>query len=153
MKTASFHVRATERQSLRWKRAAEAEGHASAGTWIAEAVDRYLDALQRAGRPLPLVWHRGRFRVELQNGEVEMPGFLSLPFGAFRGTSLGRGARSCQHFTLVHTPSKRILATLRTLAHCKALASELARVWVKWKGVEPAEDPAPLLQRFQREDV
>ncbi|MFL6260634.1 MAG: hypothetical protein ACJ76Y_13045 [Thermoanaerobaculia bacterium] len=50
-------------------------------------------------------------------------------------------------------PQARVLATLRTFAHCKALASELARLWVRWGGSEPTEDPAPLLQRFQREDV
>jgi hypothetical protein len=49
VKRASYTVRATEKQSLRWNRAAEAEGHRSVGTWLAEAADRHLDALQRAG--------------------------------------------------------------------------------------------------------
>jgi hypothetical protein len=34
MKVASFHVKATMAQSIAWKRAAEAEGHASAGAGL-----------------------------------------------------------------------------------------------------------------------
>ena len=49
MKVASFTVRATMAQSVRWKQAAEAHGHASVGTWIAEAVDAHLEARARAG--------------------------------------------------------------------------------------------------------
>lgn len=153
MKTASFTVRATERQSLRWKRAADAESHRSVGTWLAEAADRHLDDLQRAGKPLPLAWRRGRFRAALDGGEREVSGFISPPFGAFRGSQEGPGFRGCWRYSLVYLPQGRVLATFRTYAHCKTLASELARLWVRWGGQEPAEDPAPLLQRFQREDV
>lgn len=154
MKTASFTVRATEKQSLRWKRAADAEGHASVGTWLAEAADRFLDALQRAGRPLPLAWGRGRFRVRLEGGsEVTLPGWMARPFGIYRGTDAGPGYAGCKLYTLVYLPTGRLVATFRTARHCKALASELARVWVRWGGEEPSEDPAPLLQRFQRENV
>jgi len=153
MKTASFTVRATEKQSLRWKRAADAEGHRAVGTWLAEAADRHLDALQRAGKPLPLAWRFGRFRVALDGGEREVSGFISPPFGAFRGSEEGPGPRGCWRYSLVYLPQGRPLATFRTYAHCKILASELARLWVRWGGREPAEDPAPLLQRFQREDV
>lgn len=154
MKTAQFNVRASERQSARWKQAAEAHGHASVGTWLAEAADRHLDALQRAGRPLPLAWGKGRFRVSLEDGtEPEVRGWIARPFGIFRGTDAGPGYHGCHLYTLVHLPSLRLVATFRTARHCKALASELARVWVRWGGQEPAEDPAPLLQRFQREDV
>ena len=154
LKTASFHVRATERQSLRWNRAAEAEGHRSAGTWLAEAADRHLDALQRAGKPLPLAWGRGRFRVRLEDGaEPELRGMMARPFGIYRGTDAGPGYHGCHLYTLAYLPTLRLLATFRTAAHCKSLASDLARLWVHWGGQEPAEDPAPLLQRFQREDV
>ena len=155
MKTAAFTVRATERQSLRWKRAADAEGHRSVGTWVAEALDHYLDALQRAGRPVPLVWRRfGHFKIRLMDGrEIEAPGRTSPPFGIYRGNAMGLEPEGCGNHSLVFLPDARILATMRTEGHCKALASELARVWVSWGGREPAEDPAPLLQRFQREDV
>jgi hypothetical protein len=155
MKVASFHVRGTEKQSLRWKRAADGEGYASVGGWLADAADRHLDALQRAGRPIPLAWHRGSFRATLQSGEtVTVKGQLSPPFGLFAGTPEGPASyQGRRRFTLVFVPQNRILSTLRTAAHCRALASELARTWVRWGGTEPSEDPAPLLQRFQREDV
>jgi hypothetical protein len=155
LKTASFHVRATERQSLRWNRAAEAEGHRSVGTWLAEAADRHLDALQRAGKPLPLAWGKGRFRVHLEDGtEPELAGWIARPFGIFHGSDAGPIPHGSTHrYALVYLPSGRLVATFRTAAHCKSLASELARTWVRWGGQEPTEDPAPLLQRFQREDV
>jgi hypothetical protein len=155
VKVASFHVRATMAQSIAWKRAAEAHGHASVGTWIAESLDRYLDALKRAGKPLPLAWRRaGHFKVRLMDGrEVEVPGRVAFPFGIFRGSVTGEGLKGCKRHSLVYLPQGRILATMTTEGHCKALASELSRVWVRWSGNEPSEDPAPLLQRFQREDA
>jgi hypothetical protein len=154
LKTASYTVRATERQSLRWNRAAEAEGHRSVGTWLAEAADRHLDALQRAGKPLPLAWRRGRFRVALEAGEAEIRGQVSPPFGIFHGTPAGTIPHGRDKFqSLVYLPARRIVATMRTAAHCKSLASELARLWVRWGGGEPAEDPAPLLERHRREDL
>jgi hypothetical protein len=155
MKVASFTVHATAQQSARWKQAAEHEGHRSAGSWLAVAADRYLDGLRRAGRPVPLAWHRGNFRVTLRGGEtITVKGQLSPPFGLFPGTPEGPASyQGRRRFTLVFVPQDRILATLRTAAHCRALASELSRVWVRWGGSEPIEDPAPLLQRFQREDL
>lgn len=154
MKTVSFTVRATERQSLRWHRAAEAESHRSVGTWLAEAADRHLDALQRAGKPLPLAWGKGRFRVRLEDGrEIDTAGWMARPFGIFRGTAAGPGYHGCHLYTLTYLPTLRLLGTFRTAAHCKALASELARLWVRWGGKEPGEDPGPVLQRFQREDM
>ena len=90
MKTSSFTVHATPEQSLRWKRAAEAEGHRSAGTWLAMAADAYLKVRARAGLPIPLAWHRGRFSVRLESGEtVPVKGHLSPPFGSFAGTEEG----------------------------------------------------------------
>ena len=154
MKVATFTVRATERQSARWKQAAEAYGHASVGTWLAEAADAHLDGLQRAGKPLPLAWRKGRFTVNLEGGEtVTLPGFVSPPFGAFRGTADGPGYRACHRFTLVYVSQNRILATLRTLRQARALASELSRLWVRWGGNEPSEDPGPILDRHRRESL
>jgi hypothetical protein len=131
MKTASFTVHATQAQSERWKRAAEADGHRSAGTWLAEAADCFLKARARAGRPIPLKWHRfGSFAVRLNSGLVTLPGRISKPFGVFRGDQDGpkRGGNS---FNLVYIPSSEILATLRTFQQCKALASELAPVLLR----------------------
>jgi hypothetical protein len=145
MKTASFTVHADVRQSARWKQASEGEGFPSVGSWLAGAADAYLKARARAGMPIPLCWRKGRFRVDLQDGAAELPGFVSPPFGAFRGTVMGRGVQACHQYTLVYVPSKRILATVRTYAQCKALAAELARLWVRGDGSEPSGNPAPVL--------
>jgi hypothetical protein len=145
LKVASFTVHADARQSVRWKQAAEGEGFTSVGAWLAAAADSYLKARTRAGLPIPLAWRRGRFRVELQGGAVELPGFVSLPFGAFRGTAAGRGVQACHRYTLVYVPSGRILATVRTYQQCKSLASELARLWVRGDGSEPSGNPVPVL--------
>lgn len=51
---ASFTGRATLAESERWKRAADADGHASVGTWLAEAADAYIKVRARAGRPIAL---------------------------------------------------------------------------------------------------
>lgn len=153
LKTASFHVRSTVKQGIAWKRAADGEGHASVGSWLAEAADRHLEAVQRSGKPLSLAWRKGRFPVALEGGTAEIPGFVSPPFGVFRGTAVGRGIMGCHRYTLVYVPQARILATFRTSAQGRLLASELARLWVRWGGQEPTEDPAPLLRRFQREDA
>ena len=155
LKTASFTVHATSEQSARWKRAAEAEGHRAAGTWLAAAADAYLKARARAGAPVPLAWHRGAFRVTLEGGSAPtLRGAVSPPFGIYRGTASGprRGP-----FVLVYVPTARILATLRHQGQCKALAAELARTWVRWDGTgvrePPGPDPGPVFDRFRREDV
>ncbi len=147
MKVVTFTVRATLAQSERWKRAADAEGFASAGAWLAEAADAYLKVRARAGRPLPLGWHVGRFPVLLEGGEaVTLPGFVSPPFGAFRGTAEGRGYRACRRYSLVYLPERRIIATLRSYGQCKALASEMAPVMIRG-------DPGGIVERHRREAV
>jgi hypothetical protein len=90
VKVATFTVRADPRQSIRWKQAASSYGHASVGAWLAEAADRFLDGLIRAGKPLPLAWTRGRFRVRLEDGsEPELAGWIARPFGHFHGSQFG----------------------------------------------------------------
>ena len=145
MKVATFTVHATAAQSARWKQAAEGEGYPSVGAWLAAAADAYLKARARAGMPIPLTWRKGHFRVDLQDGQAEVPGFISMPFGAFRGTALGRGVQACKRYTLVYIPSGRILATVRTYVQCKSLAAELARLWVRGDGSEPSGNHAPVL--------
>jgi hypothetical protein len=144
VKVATFTVRATEAQSIRWKQAADAEGHRSPGTWLAEAADAYLKVRARAGRPIPLAWHRGRFPVVLEGGEaVTLTGFVSPPFGAFRGDVTG--PKLGHHlYTLVHLPDRRIVATLRTYGQCRALASEMAPVLIRG-------DPGGIVERHRRE--
>ena len=51
-----------------------------------------------------------------------------------------------KRFTLMYMPSGRLLATLRSYAHAKVLASELARLWYRGEGAEPAGNLAPVLQ-------
>jgi len=136
MKTASFTVHATAAQSARWKQAAEAEGHSSAGAWLARAADAYLRQQTLAGRPRPLAWHLGSFRAALTIGPREVRGLVSPPFGVFRGTE--EGPRNCgPSHVLIYLPSARVLATLRYSRDCKALASELARLWIRSDGSEP----------------
>src|SRR6185295_18315282 len=90
LKVASFTVHANAQQSARWKQAAEAEGHRSAGTWLAAAADAYLRVRAKAGHPLPLAWHRGAFTACLMDGrEVRVEGMVSPPFGLYEGTFLG----------------------------------------------------------------
>ena len=155
MKVASFTVHATAEQSIRWKRAADAEGYRSAGTWLAAAADAYLKIRARAGQPRPLAWSRGRFCVRLEDGaEPEVRGWIARPFGIFHGTPKGLLPTGATHvYSLVYLEDRRILATFRTARHCKSLASELARLWVRWGGSEPIEDPRPAIERHQREDV
>ena len=147
MKVATFTVRATAVQSARWKQAAEAEGFPSTGGWLAAAADAYLKIRARAGLPVPLAWRKGLFRVEMEGGElVTVRGHLSPPFGTFAGTPAGLARYpGRKRFTLVYVPSRRVLATLASFAHCKALAGELARLWYRGDGEEPAGSSAPFL--------
>jgi hypothetical protein len=137
--------------------AAEAEGHRSAGTWLAAAADAYLKARVRAGAPIPLAWHRGTFRLALEDGSAPtLRGIISAPFGIFRGTAAGP-RRSTETYTLAYLPSARILATLHTQAHGKSLAATLAGGWVRWDGTggrePPGQDSGPVVDRFRREDA
>ncbi len=150
MKTASFTVRATEKQSLRWKRAADGEGLGSVGAWLAEAADRHMDGLLRAGKPIPLGWRRSKsFTARLVTGEaINVKGFVSQPFAYYRGTD-ARADRYNDFFTLVYLPTAGIVATLRSAKQCRALASELAPVLLR--GELP--HPGPIVERHVRDSV
>jgi hypothetical protein len=149
VKTASFTVHATPEQSTRWKQAAASEGHRSAGTWLAAAADAYLRVRAKAGHPLPLAWRHGvTFRVRLMDGrEIDVRGAVSPPFGLFQGTSYGPDWNKLR--TLVHLPTYRVVATLRSSRQCRALASELAPILLR--GELP--DPGPIVERHTRESV
>jgi hypothetical protein len=151
LKTASYTVRATMEQAARWNRAAEAEGHRSAGTWLAAAADAYLKVRARAGLPLPLAWRHGRLTVRLDDGtEPELRGWVSPPFGIFRGTGTGPGQYGCHAYTLAYLPALRIVATFRYAKHGRALAAELAGVWAR-SGGETDIRAGPIVERHQRE--
>jgi len=129
VKVASFTVRATMPQSVRWKQASAGEGFASVGSWAGRALDAYLEARIRAGRPIPLAWHLAAVRVVLDGHEVTLKGWASPPFGIFCGTVNGPGVRGSKRQTLVH--AGRIVATLRSHRQCRALAAELAPLLIR----------------------
>ncbi len=131
VKVASFTLRATMAQSIRWKQAADGEGFSSVGSWACRALDAYLEGRRRAGKPIPLAWHKGTVRVVLDGQETTLRGFVSPPFGIYRGTAEGPGRRACSRFTLVHLPAGRIVATLRSLRQCYTLAAELAPIFAR----------------------
>lgn len=155
MKTATFTVHATADQSARWKRAAEAEGYASVGSWASRALDAYLKQRIAAGAPVPLSWSWGAVRAVLQDGTArEVRGWIAPPFGFYRGSGDGKIRRGTKVFTLVYTPTGRLLGTFRYASHCKALASDLARTWVRWDGAgaePPSQDPRPIVARHLSE--
>lgn len=156
MKVASFTVHATAEQSARWKRGAEAEGFASVGRWASRALDAYLKQRLAAGAPVPLAWARGRVRAVLLDGNAyDLRGWIAPPFGFFHGTAAGPIGHGSTHlYTLAYLPTGRLLGTFRYAAHCKALASDLARVWVRWDGAgaePPSQDPAPIVARHLSE--
>lgn len=130
MKVASFTVRATMAQSIRWKQAAEGEGFASVGSWAGRALDAYLEARTRAGRPIPLSWCKGAFRVVLDGQEVHVRGMVSPPFAYYQGSAAGPDDRNKPR-TLVNLRTGRVIATLRTARQCRALAAELAPVFAR----------------------
>lgn len=148
MKVAAFTIRADVRQSARWKQAAEAEGFSSVGSWAALALDAYIKARAKAGIPIPLAWHKGRFTVLRDDGgEVTVSGFLSKPFGAFRGTA-DRVGKWAEQYSLVHLPTRRVVASLKTYQQCKALASELAPVLIR-----DEQAGGPIVERHVKEQA
>jgi hypothetical protein len=116
VKVATFTVRSSAEQSVRWKSAASADGHLAVGTWLAEVADANLKPRIDAGRPIPLAWHRGRLQVRLADGgTVEVKGWRSPPFGIFHGDAAKpRAARGRQCYSL-----------------CKALAGQLAHGYLR----------------------
>jgi hypothetical protein len=150
MKVATFTLHGTMQQSIRWKQAAEVEGFASVGSWAALALDAYLKARARAGRPLPLSWSLGRFPVLLDSGEtVSLRGWASPPLFIFRGNLFSGWTRNTKHFTLIHQPDGKLIATLRTHAQARQLAAELAPLLLRGK----LPDPAPIVDRHVRENA
>ncbi len=152
MKVQTYTVRASAEQARTWTTAARAEGHASVGPWIATALDAYIYLRKRQAKPVPLAWARfGRFAVKLQDREEAVSGRISYPFGVYRGSLTGPLSRGAGRFSLVYTPTGRVLATLMSERACKGLAAELARSWVRWDGQgrePPATGPEEVLSRY-----
>ena len=142
LKVASFTLHGTMEQSVRWKRAAEGEGFRSVGAWAARALDAYLAHRARAGRPVPLAWSYGRFFVELLDGRlVEVDGKVSPPFAHFIGSVHGPDRN--KNRTLVHLPTGKVIATLKSAAQARALAAEMATALLR----DELPDPAKIIKR------
>jgi hypothetical protein len=128
-------LKATDFQVGRWDRTAKAKQMAR-GAFIALAADTADTYVL--------------FIEGLEDGEpVLVRGYLSPPFGVFYGTPAGVPSYLGAHrFTLVYLPSSRVLAAVRTYREAQALAAELARLWYRGDGSEPAGNPAPVLQHL-----
>jgi len=149
VKIAAFTVRADAAQSARWKQCATADGHASVGAWLETVADDYIRTRARHGLPMPLAWHHGRFRVLLSDGgEIEARGMISPPFAEYDGTAEGPDGKG-KRWTLVHLPSRRVVATLRSARHVKALAAELVVALLR----EDRDLAVGITGRHLREDV
>ncbi len=142
--TRSYTVKVTPEQAERWE-AAATERCIPVPSWLADTADAALRELARSGRATPLLWDRGRFLVRLTDtthrpeivADVEVPGFVSRPFGIFRGTAWGTGAPGSGEHSLAHLPTRRIIATLPLRKSCMALAAELAGLRVDWQETDP----------------
>jgi hypothetical protein len=141
----TYTVHASQDQAERWGAAASALGGRSIGAWLAETADASLRHLTTVGRTPPLPWFWSCFRVLVTDTsvrpeitrEVEVRGEVSGPFGIFRGSSNGPGSPGCCQHSLVHLPTRRILATLPIRKSCKALAAELAVLRIDWQETDP----------------
>ncbi len=69
--------------------------------------------------------------------EVEVAGMVSGPFGIFRGDGRGVGEPGCSRYSLVHRPTRRVVATLPLRKSCMALAAELAGLQIDWREIDP----------------
>ena len=143
-KVVSFTVEADREQVERWREAATDRG-VEVASWLAATADAHLQELARSGRAAPLPWFRDRFRVTLTDtsrspatvADVEVRGFISGPFGIFRGTAWGVGAPGSGEHTLAHLPTRRTIATLPLRKSCMALAAELAGLEIDWQETDP----------------
>lgn len=85
-----------------------------------------------------------------ESGEtVSVRGWTSPPFFIFRGTLQSGRTPNTKNFSLLHQQDGRLIATLRTHAQARELASELAPVLLR--GELPA--PGPIVERYVRESV
>ncbi len=143
-KAVSFTVDADREQAERWEAAAADRG-VEVSSWLADTADAQLRERARSGRATPLLWDRGRFLVRLTDttrrpeivADVEVPGFVSRPFGIFRGSGRGTGAPGSGEHSLAHLPTRRIIATLPLRKSCMALAAELAGLEIDWQETDP----------------
>jgi len=145
-KVVSFPVAADRDQADRWG-AAAAEKCMEIASWLADTADAHLRERARTGQAPPLFWFRDRFLVTVTDttrrpeivSEVSVPGFISGPFGVFRGSGRGVGAPGSGEHSLAHLPTRRIIATLPLRKSCMALAAELAILKINWLETDPEQ--------------
>jgi hypothetical protein len=143
-KVVSFTVAADRDQADRWG-AAAAEKCMEVASWLADMADAHLRERARTGQAPPLFWFRDRFLVTVTDitrhpeivSEVSVQGFISGPFGVFRGSGRGVGAPGSGEHSLAHLPTRRIIATLPLRKSCMALAAELAVLEINWQETDP----------------
>jgi hypothetical protein len=135
-KTCTFTVPADREQAGRWEAAASLEGQ-GVGSWLASTADTYLKERARRDREPSLPWFTNYFRVFLSDGEYEVRGIASGPFGIFRGDRRGLGEPGSGRHSLVHRPCRRIIDTLPLRKACMALAAELSTLEVNWQETDP----------------
>lgn len=126
-----FKVRANARQSERWRQAAQAEGFDDVASWLAAAAEARLKDQPLVDPLVALAWQKGAsLWVRLEDGEESrVHGWISPPFGSFRGNQKGPGRPGSKFYTLVYLPDRQIIATLHSQAGCRTLAAHLASTW------------------------
>lgn len=135
----AFAVRASAEQAARWTAAAEYEGAASVGAWLAHLASVRLRELGSCVPRMPLHWRRGAFRVrERPQGEDVLREVTGIVAGTFGIHKDAYGA-----FCLVHTPTGCSLIALPRQGRCKTLARELATLHINWTATEPAAVKGP----------
>ena len=145
IETMTYTVTARREQAERWEAAASADGLRAVGSWLAETADAHLRERAQTGRPPALSWLQDRFRVLMTDTtarpevahEVEVRGMVSGPFGIFRGDDRGVGEPGCSRYSLIHRPTRRIIAMLPYRRACKAVAAELATLRIDWQEIDP----------------
>jgi hypothetical protein len=141
----TYTVTARREQAERWEAAASADGLRTVGSWLAATADTHLRERAQTGRPPALPWLQDRFRVLVTDTtarpevvhEIEVRGMVSGPFGIFRGDGRGVGEPGCSRYSLVHRPTRRVIATLPYRRACKAVAAELAVLRIDWQEIDP----------------
>jgi hypothetical protein len=158
--TTSYTVTARREQVERWE-AAAGEMALPVRVWLAETADTYLRELVRAGRAAPLSWYEGSFKVLITDAtarpevahETEVRGPIGDYFGIFRGDGRGVGEPGCFCYSLVHRPTRRIIATLPLRKSCKALAAELVALRIDWRESDPEKVLGEAPDRVKAQEV
>ncbi|MBW8877888.1 MAG: hypothetical protein JF614_23230 [Acidobacteria bacterium] len=158
--TTTYTVTARREQAERWE-AAAGEVSLPVCVWLGETADAYLRELVRAGRAAPLSWYQGSFRVLITDTtarpevarETEVRGPIGDHFGIFRGNGRGVGEPGCFCYSLVHRPTRRIIATLPLRKSCMALAAELAPLRVDWRETDPEKVLGEAPDRVKAQEV